>query len=98
MSTSFAAPEMAEIIASRFKLLSEAARLQILGAICERELSVQEICQATGLSQANVSKHLRLLKDAGVVRCRRVGSWRYYQVADRDLLNLCGQMNRGHEQ
>jgi DNA-binding transcriptional ArsR family regulator len=78
-----------ETLAHRFKLLSEPTRLQILATICDRECSVQEICERTGLNQGNVSKHLRLLKDAGVVACRRVGIWRYYRVLDRELLILC---------
>jgi DNA-binding transcriptional ArsR family regulator len=78
-----------EILAERFKILSDPARLQILSAICERECKVNEICQRTGLKQANVSKHLQLLKIARVVTCRRVGACRYYRVIDSDLLSLC---------
>ncbi len=84
-------PGELEILANRFKLLGEPARLQILSALCGKELSVQDICTATGLSQANVSKHLRLLKDAGAVICRRDGVWRYYHVSDQALLHLCQQ-------
>lgn len=91
---SFAAPNVAQILANRFKLLAEPARLQILAALCIQELNVQDICTATGLSQANVSKHLQLLKWAGVVSCRQVGTWRYYQVADPELLDLCHQTSR----
>ncbi len=78
-----------ETLANRFKLLSEPTRLQILATICDRECNVQEICELTGLHQGNVSKHLRLMKDARVVTCRRVGIWRYYRVIDLELLTLC---------
>jgi DNA-binding transcriptional ArsR family regulator len=78
-----------EALASRFKVLAEPARLQILMAICNQERSVQEICDRTGLHQGNVSKHLRLMKDAGVVACRREGVWRYYRVIDTNLLSIC---------
>jgi DNA-binding transcriptional ArsR family regulator len=86
-----------ETLANRFKLLSEPTRLQILAAICDspeerlrqRECSVQEICERTGLHQCNVSRHLKLMKDAHAVACRRVGIWRYYRVIDRELLTLC---------
>ncbi len=44
-----------EKLAERFKILSESSRLQILQAICDRELSVSEICARTNLNQANVS-------------------------------------------
>ncbi|HEY9615526.1 MAG TPA: metalloregulator ArsR/SmtB family transcription factor [Microcoleaceae cyanobacterium] len=82
-------PGELEVLASRFKILAEPTRLQILGALCNQERSVQEICDRTGLLQGNVSKHLRLMKDAGVVACRRSGVWRYYRVVDTDLLALC---------
>lgn len=82
-------PHQLEWLANRFKILSEPSRLQILAAICDQERQVKEICQRTGLSQANVSKHLHLMKSAGVLACRRVGVCRYYRVIDADLLNLC---------
>ncbi|MBO3459620.1 metalloregulator ArsR/SmtB family transcription factor [Aetokthonos hydrillicola Thurmond2011] len=78
-----------ETLASRFRALADPTRLQILGAICTQEYSVQEICSRTGLHQGNVFKHLRLMKEAGVVACRRQGVWRYYRVIDTDLLALC---------
>lgn len=78
-----------DILASRFKILAEPARLQILRVICTGECSVQKICQSTGLHQGNVSKHLRLMKDAGVVACRRSGIWRYYRIVDMELLAFC---------
>ncbi len=84
-----------ETLANRFKILAEPARLQILLAICDQERSVQDICDRTGLHQGNVSKHLRLMKDAGVVACRRDGVWRYYRVVDTELLGLCGHMRGG---
>ena len=83
-----------EKLAERFKILSEPSRLQILQAICDRERSVSEICDRTKLNQANVSKHLQLLKSAGVVACRRVGICRYYRIIDLDLLNLCAEGDR----
>jgi len=82
-------PSELETLASRFKILAEPARLQILTALCHQERSVQDICDRTGLLQGNVSKHLRLMKDAGVVACRRAGIWRYYRVIDTELLALC---------
>ncbi len=78
-----------EFLANRFKLLSEPTRLRILEVICDEELKVSEICERTGLQQANASKQLQLLKTAGVVACRRVGTSRYYRVIDQELLQLC---------
>ena len=81
-----------EFLASRFKLLSEPTRLRILEAICSEELNVSEICQRTGVQQANVSKQLQLLRAEGVVACRRVGTCRYYRVIDQELLQLCDRV------
>ncbi len=80
-----------EELANRFKALADPSRLQILAAICNQERSVQEICDRTGLHQGNVSKHLQLMKNAGVVDCRREGVWRYYRVIDTELLALCAR-------
>jgi DNA-binding transcriptional ArsR family regulator len=80
-----------EQLANRFKILSEPTRLQILATICQEERNVGDICDRTGLHQANVSKHLQLLKQAGVVACRRVGVCRYYRVIDTQLLSLCAR-------
>ncbi|CAN1208676.1 HTH arsR-type domain-containing protein [Tumidithrix helvetica PCC 7403] len=78
-----------QAMADRFKILADPTRLQILREICNQERSVQEICDRTGLNQGNVSRHLRLMKDAGVVACRRDSVWRYYRVIDADLISLC---------
>ncbi|BBC27062.1 ArsR/SmtB family transcription factor [Pseudanabaena sp. ABRG5-3] len=78
-----------ETLANRFRALADPTRLQILMTICNQERSVQDICDRTGLHQGNVSKHLRLMKDAGVVTCRRDSVWRYYRVIDTDLLTFC---------
>ncbi|AFZ49932.1 ArsR/SmtB family transcription factor [Dactylococcopsis salina] len=81
-----------EFLANRFKLLSEPTRLRILEVLCGEERNVSEICEQTGLQQANVSKQLQLLKTSGVVACRRVGTSRYYRVIDRELLKLCDRV------
>ncbi len=82
-----------ELLAKRFRALADPTRLQIIAAICDRERSVQEICELTGFLQANTSKHLQLMKEAGVVACRREGTWRYYRVIDTELLSLCSHIN-----
>jgi len=92
MEIIFSANEL-ETLANRFKALADPTRLQILAAICDREMTVQEICDRTGLKQANVSGHLKLMRDAGVLGCRRSGSWRYYRVIDTDLLALCAHIH-----
>lgn len=85
-----------EALAKRFKALAEPTRLQILVSICDQERTVQEICDRTGLLQGNVSKHLRLMKDAGVLACRREGPWRYYRIIDKELMAFCPQIYPPH--
>lgn len=78
-----------EMIASRFKLLSEPMRLKILHTLGDREMNVSELVAATGANQANVSKHLGILYDAGVVTRRKEGLTVNYQVADETIFELC---------
>jgi ArsR family transcriptional regulator len=77
------------MIAERFKVLAEPMRLKILHSLWDGELAVTEIIAATGALQANVSKHLGLLQQAGVVRRRKDGLNVYYQIADDTVFELC---------
>jgi DNA-binding transcriptional ArsR family regulator len=85
-------PELLTLIAERFKVLAEPARLEILNTIRRRELSVSEIVEATGLGQANVSKHLQLLHAHGFVARRKEGLYAYYSLADERVFQLCEMM------
>ena len=67
-------PDALALVADRFKVLSEPARLQILNCLRKRELTVSEIVEQTGLGQANVSKHLQLLLSQGSSRGARTAS------------------------
>ncbi len=87
-----------ERLAQRFKILSEPTRLQILATLCGQERSVQEICLRTALNQANVSKHLRLMRDADIVACRRAGVWRYYRLIAPEILMLCKHVQKALSQ
>ena len=85
-------PELTVLVAERFKALGEPARLQILDALRRRELTVSEIIEATGLGQANVSKHLQLLHSLGFVARRKDGLYVYYSIGDKDVFQLCDIM------
>ena len=76
-------------VARYFGLLSEPTRIKIPHAICQAERSVGEIVTATAATQTNVSRHLALLHQAGVVSRRRDGNIVYYQVADPVFADLC---------
>jgi ArsR family transcriptional regulator len=78
-----------DLIASRFRLLSEPTRLKILKTLGEKELNVSEIVARTGAGQANVSKHLAALLDAGIVGRRKEGLTANYRVVDETIFELC---------
>lgn len=85
--------------AHRFRLLGEPVRLQILNLLhAQGECNVQTLVEATEQSQANVSKHLRLLLDEGLVARRKEGLYAYYSIDDPTLaalcLLVCGQLER----
>jgi len=81
--------EMLEALSNRFKLLSEPMRLKILRVLCEKEHTVQEIVNQVNASQANISKHLALMHDNGVVNRRKEGLKCYYSIADESIVYAC---------
>ena len=87
-------PEMLGLIAERFKVLAEPARLSILTALQGGELTVTELVDETDLGQANVSKHLNILLRHGFVGRRRDGAFVYYSIVDPDVRRLCDIMCR----
>ncbi|MFC2058271.1 ArsR/SmtB family transcription factor [Chloroflexota bacterium] len=64
------------------KNLADANRLLIINELSGSELSVGDLAQRLGLSQSNVSKHLALMRDYGLVLTRREGSNIYYSLSD----------------
>jgi ArsR family transcriptional regulator len=85
-------PDLLASLAERFKALAEPTRLQLLQALRAREATVSELVQRTGLTQANISKHLQLLLALGFVTRRKEGLFAYYRLADRDVFRLCDLM------
>lgn len=81
-----------------FKLLGEPNRLRILFELGLECQPVTDIIEATGLSQTNVSFHLRALREAGLVRPERRGSFIYYCLPDSDLLAIVEDMKAWLEQ
>ncbi len=82
-------PAALGLMADFFKVLSEVSRLQIVCALKSGAKNVTEIIEITGLGQANVSKHLKMLAQAGVVSRRQEGVCVYYQIANPFLFELC---------
>jgi ArsR family transcriptional regulator, arsenate/arsenite/antimonite-responsive transcriptional repressor len=82
--------ELASIseLGTLFKLLAEPNRLKILSNLGLECRPVSDIVSGTGLSQTNVSFHLRALREAGLVRPERRGAFIYYCLPDPELLDV----------
>jgi DNA-binding transcriptional ArsR family regulator len=85
-------PDLIGLVADRFKVLSEPARLEILNCLRDGEMTVGELVEATGLGQANVSKHLQVLHAGGFVERRKEGLFAYYGIGDKTVFALCDMM------
>jgi DNA-binding transcriptional ArsR family regulator len=87
-------------LAGFFKLLSEPNRLRILCGMGLDCVPVSAIIAKTGLSQTNVSFHLRALREAGIVKAERRGGFVYYCLYDYRLLDLLSELDewRTHRQ
>ena len=82
--------ELLEQMAEKFRLLADATRLAILRTLMKRgEQNVGQVVQATGRSQANVSKHLKQLTEAGLLARRKVGLQVFYRLTDPVVDRLC---------
>ena len=80
-------------IASRsLKAMSHPLRLKILCTLADQELSVQEIVDAVGTSQSNISQHLAILRDKGIISSRKNANRVFYRVADQKILKLIDMM------
>ena len=81
-----------EIVAQRFRVLGEPMRIRLLDRLREGDATVGELQRALGASQQNVSKHLGMLVDAGLVRRVKDGNRAYFSIADESLFDLCEQV------
>lgn len=84
--------ELAELIAHRLRAIAEPTRLRLLDGLRDQEACVAELVAATGASQQNVSKHLAVLLEAGVVGRRKEGNRIFYRIADAGVFALCDQV------
>ena len=74
------------------KAMSHPLRLKILCVLNDQEVSVQDIVEKVGTSQSNISQHLAILRDKGVLRTRKDANRVYYRVADTRTLKLISLM------
>jgi ArsR family transcriptional regulator len=74
------------------KAMSHPLRLKILCTLGDREVSVQDIVETVGTSQSNISQHLAILRDKGILASRKDANRVYYRVGDSRTLRLICMM------
>lgn len=88
----------AELIARRFRALSDPTRLRIIDQLRRsEEASVGELTEALGSSQQNISKHLAALSAEGFATRRKQGTSSIYRISDPGVLDLCEKVCAGIE-
>ena len=80
--------EHIETAARALKAISHPLRLKILCVVGDAEICVQDIVDAVGTTQSNISQHLAILRDKGVLQTRKDANRVYYSVADQRTLQL----------
>lgn len=90
--------ELVELIARRFRVIGEPTRIRLLDQLREGEATVNELAERLGAGQQNISKHLTVLADAGILGRRREGTYVYYRIVDGGVLGLCEQVCGSIEQ
>jgi DNA-binding transcriptional ArsR family regulator len=83
------------LIAQRFRVIGEPMRIRLLDRLRDGAATVQELTEATGASQQNVSKHLGVLLQAGIVSREKEGNFARYAIADESVFELCEQVCGG---
>ncbi len=84
--------DLAELIARRFRAIGEPMRVRLLDRLRDGEASVNELAFELGASQQNVSKHLAVLADVGILGRRKDGNRVLYRIVDEGVLGLCEQV------
>lgn len=74
------------------KAMSHPLRLKILCTLGDREVSVQDIVDQVGTSQSNISQHLAILRDKGILTSRKDANRVFYRVSDNRTLRLICMM------
>jgi DNA-binding transcriptional ArsR family regulator len=82
-------PELAELIAQRLRVIGDPVRIRLLDHLREGEASVASLTETLGATQQNVSKHLQVLHQAGIVGRRKEGTSVLYRIVDSSVFELC---------
>ncbi len=81
-----------EIHADICKTLGNARRIEILNILNDRELTVSELIESIGAPAANVSQHLSVMRQKGILTARREGNNIYYKVSNDKVIRACNLM------
>lgn len=81
-----------QLAAQAIKAIAHPLRLKILCVLGDQEVSVQDIVEQVGTSQSNISQHLAILRDKGVLATRKDANRVYYRISDLRTLKLVGMM------
>lgn len=84
--------DLVELIARRFRVIGEPMRIRLLDRLREGEATVNELADALGTSQQNVSKHLAVLADVAIVGRRKERNHVHYRIVDEGVFALCEQV------
>ena len=81
-----------EQLSEILKALAHPARLQIVAGLLKDECNVSQVQQSLGLPQSTISQHLRVLRNAGIIKGRREGTKRCYRVIDTRVRGIIKMM------
>jgi DNA-binding transcriptional ArsR family regulator len=84
--------DLVDLIARRFRVIGEPMRIRLLDRLRAGEATVSELTDAVRSTQQNVSRHLNVLAEAGILGRRREGNNVYYRIVDEGVLGLCEQV------
>lgn len=80
---------LVEIIAQRFRVIGEPMRIRLLDAMRDGEMTVGQLVETLGASQQNVSRHLGVLHQSGIVGRRKDGNFVRYGIVDESVFEIC---------
>jgi DNA-binding transcriptional ArsR family regulator len=83
---------LVELIAERFRVLAEPMRIKLLDRLRDGPATVSELVEESAASQQNVSKHLRVLLEAGFVSRTQNGNFARYAIVDEAVFRLCEEV------
>jgi DNA-binding transcriptional ArsR family regulator len=86
--------EQLEQMAALFKAMGDPSRLRLLNELCEKEACVGELAETAGLSQANTSKHLSVLRAVGLVCYTRKGNSKCFALTSGIVSEICLRIGR----